>query len=131
MRRGMGVLNCLLVAVLALSSPLAYSADRSADVTTQADLDTAVAKKLAQEDAARATIRGLLQRDVVREMAKSYDLDLKRADAAVGTLQGDELESLSLQAAQVDSQLSGGDTVISLSLVSLLLIIIIIILLTR
>jgi hypothetical protein len=56
---------------------------------------------------------------------------LRRAEAAVGTLQGDELQSLSAQAAQVDHQLAGGDTVISISLVTLLLIVIIIILLSR
>jgi hypothetical protein len=49
----------------------------------------------------------------------------------VATLQGAELQSLSHQAAQVDSQLAAGDPVISIGLVSLLLIIIIVILLTK
>jgi hypothetical protein len=100
-------------------------------LATQADLDNAIAKALAQEDAARSTITTLLQRDEVRSMVEGYGLDVRRAEAAVSTLQGDELQRLSLLAANADLQLAGGDQIISISLVTLLLIVIIVILVTR
>jgi hypothetical protein len=121
----------VLVGALVLSGPLAHSADSVASPTTQADLDNAVTKALAQEDAARGAITTLLQRDEVRSMAAGYGLDVGRAEAAVGTLQGDELQRLSALAANADAQLAGGDQIIRISLVALLLIIIIVILVTR
>jgi hypothetical protein len=117
--------------MFALSGPLAHSADSVASLATQADLDNAIAKKLGQDDAARNTITMLLQRDDVRGMAEGYGLDVRRAEAAVSTLQGDELQRLSRLAANANGQLAGGDTVITVSLVTVLLIVIIVILLTR
>ncbi len=121
----------VLVSLLALSGPKASSADPSGPVS-QAQLDDALARKLHDEDAARDNIRRLLQREDVRELARGYGLDARRAEAAVGTLQGEELQRLASQAAAVDSQLAGGDElVIRMSLVAMLLIVIIVILLAR
>ena len=130
MNRRLGV-TYVLVGMLALSGPMALSADRAVGLATEADLDNALAKALVQEDAARNTITTLLQRDEVRSLAEGYGLDVRRAEAAVGTLQGDELQRLSLLAADADYQLAGGDRVISISLVALLLIVIIVILLAK
>jgi cell division protein FtsL len=116
-----GVLVGLLV-----FGPLAQGAET---VAVQADLDSAITKTLDQEGAARATITALLQRDDVRKIAEGRGLDLRRAEAAVSTLQGDELQKLSLLAARADAQLAGGDPVLHLSLVAVLLIVIVIILL--
>lgn len=121
----------VLVGVFVLSGPLARGADRVVGLSTQADLDNAIAKTLAQEDAARNTITTLLQRDEVRSLAEGYGLDLGRAEAAVSTLEGSELERLSLLAADANTQLAGGDTVITIGLVTALLIVIIIILLVN
>jgi hypothetical protein len=124
------VVTCALVGMLALSGPLAHS-DGVVSLATQADLDSALAKGLAREDAARGAITTLLHRDEVRGLAEGYGLDVRRAEAAVGTLQGEELQRLSLMAANADMQLAGGDQVLRISLVALLLIVIIVILLTR
>ncbi len=124
-------LTCLLVAGFVSSGPLAYSADRTVTVATQADLDNAMTKALQQEDAARGTITSLLQREEVRSLAEGYGLDVRKAEGAVGTLQGAELERLSLMAAQADMQLAGGDQILRISLVAALLIVIIIILVTQ
>jgi hypothetical protein len=121
--------TCVLVGVFVLSGPLAHSADSVVGVVTQADLDNAVAKTLAQEDAARGTITTLLQRDEVRSLAEGYGLDVRRAEAAVGTLDGAELQRLSLLAADANVQLAGGDQVLRISLIAALLIVIIVILL--
>jgi hypothetical protein len=131
MRRASSVLTYVLVVVTVLAAPLAYSSERSTGITSQAELESAVAKSLDREDAARDSIRTLLHRDDVRVLAAANGLDVRKAEAAVATLDGAELQSVSAQAAQIDSQLAGGDPAISLSLVSLLLIIIIIILLVK
>ena len=130
MTRRFGV-TYVLVGMLVLSGPLAHSADSVPSLATQADLDNAIAKTIGQEDAARSAITTLLQRDEVRSLAAGYGLDVRRAEAAVSTLQGDELQRLSLLAADAEVQLAGGDQVLRISLVALLLIVIIVILLTR
>jgi len=131
MTRRFRIVTYVLVGMLVLPGPLAHSADSVASLATQADLDNAIAKTLGQEDAARSTITTLLRRDEVRSMAESYGLDVRRAEAAVSTLQGDELQRLSLLAADADVQLAGGAQTITISLVALLLIVIIVILIAR
>jgi hypothetical protein len=131
MTRRFRVVTYVLVGMFVLSGPLAHSADNVASLATQADLDNAMAKTLGQEQAARSAIITLLQRDDVRSMAQGFGLDVRRAEAAVSTLQGNELQRLSLLAADADAQLAGGDKTITISLVALLLIVIIVILLAR
>lgn len=122
---------CVLVGILALSGPLSHGADGVVGLATQADLDNAMAKALAREDAARSSITTLLQRDEVRSLAEGYGLDVRRAEAAVSTLEGAELQRLSLLAADANAQLAGGDQVLRISLIAALLIVIIIILLVQ
>jgi CHASE3 domain sensor protein len=82
--------------------------------------------------AARNTIKELLARDEVREVAGRAGLDLKRANAAVDTLEGTELQEMAARAATADAALAGGKNItITISLVALLLIIIIVILLVK
>ena len=125
------IVTNLLVGMLVLSGPLAHSAEQAKTLASQADLDRAITKTLGQEDAARSEISTLLQRDEVRSLAGTYGLDVRRAEAAVSTLQGDELERLSALAANANVQLAGGDQVLRISLVALLLIIIIVILIAQ
>jgi hypothetical protein len=117
----------LLVGILALSTPVAHAA--AAGIAGEADLDAAIAKSLGEEAAARHAITSLLQREDVRSLARAHGLDVRKAEAAVATLEGQELLDLSTTAAQAQTQLAGGDEVIRISLVALLLIVIIVILL--
>ena len=117
--------SCLLVGLLCLSGPKAESADK---LVSQTELNLAVSKSQAQDDASRGAITSLLRRSEVKDLASGYGLDLERAQAAVGTLQGDELKRVSALAASADAQLSGGAQHITISLVAALLIVIIIIL---
>lgn len=97
-------------------------------VVSRADLDRAVAARHDADEASRTAIRALLARDEVKSIAKDAGLDLRRAQSAVATLDGDELRALAAQAASADAALAGGTT-IQISLVAALLIVIIIILL--
>jgi hypothetical protein len=115
-----------LAFALTMAVPGVAPADTSA--VGSSDLDAALAASANQEDAAREQVRALLDREEVRTLAAAAGLDLRRADAAVAALDGEELELVAQHAAAADDALAGGQT-ITISLVAALLIIIIIILL--
>jgi len=115
----------ILVAVLCLSGTRAAAADGS---VSRSEMNLAVSEALTQDAAARSSVKALLHRDEFRTVAEAYGLDYRRAEAAVGTLNGEDLRRVSALAAQADSQLAGGAQRVSISLVALLLIIIIVIL---
>ena len=125
MTRRFQFVTYVLVGMLCLSGPRAFAADK---VVGQSDLDQAVSKSQGRDEAARASVTTLLQRDEVKSLANAYGLDLRRAEGAVGALQGDELMRVAGLAATANSQLAGGAQSITISLVALLLIIIIVIL---
>jgi hypothetical protein len=116
---------------LALGLFIALPGVAMADTTAvdSRELDAALAASVRQEDQARESVRTLLARDDVQKLAESAGLDLRRADAAVATLDGEELQEVARLAAQVNDELAGGAQTITISLVAALLIVIIIILL--
>jgi hypothetical protein len=131
MPRRIIALAWIVCSLLAMVAPVALAADDPKSIVSQADLNAALSKRVNDTQAARDTVKNLLRRDDVRALAEGYGLDARRAETAVDTLQGGELQALATQAAQLDAQLAGGDVVISVSLIALLLIIIIVILLTQ
>lgn len=126
MTRSRQFVSLVLASMLCLSGPRAESADK---VVNQSDLNQALSKSLQSDDASRATITSLLQREEVKSFAAGSGFDLRRAEAAVSTLGGEELKRVATLAASADSQLAGGAQTIRISLVAALLIVIIIILL--
>jgi hypothetical protein len=104
-------------------------------LVSQQEIEAALRESVLQEESARESIRILLNRDDVRRLAKASGIGvslLDRAAAAVGSLEGRELEEAAAYAGQVNDELAGGDTiVVSFSLVALLLIIILILVLTN
>ena len=91
----------------------------------------AVAQHAAAQDADRAAVRDALTRPEVREIASHMGVDLTRADAAVATMSGADLQQAASAARQVNSSLVGGASTIVIStttiIIALLIIIIIII----
>lgn len=118
-------LTFALVGILVFATSNINAADR---VTTQVDLDNAVTKTLTEDTAARAAITTLLGTDEARAMVRGMGIDIRTAQNAVGTLQGEDLRRASALAANANAELSGGTQTVHISLVALLLIIIIIIL---
>ena len=93
-------------------------------------LNQALASKADTEQSQRALVRQVLDRSDAREMASRLGLTVERADSAVATLSGAELNTLAQHAAAVDaSALAGGANTVVLSVTTLLLILIIVILL--
>lgn len=119
------VLGISLVALLC--APAAWA--QQTHVITQQALDQAVQQRVVQEQADRAAIRTFLQNPAVRDVAARAGLPIEKADAAVSTLQGNDLQRAAAQARQVNDQLAGGSDTIVLSATTIIIIILVIILL--
>lgn len=117
----------LMLPVFLAAAP-AFAQQRVVD---PAVLQQALSDKAASQDAQRAQVRRVLDRDDVRQMAGRMGLDIGRASQAVGTLSGGELNEAAQHAGSVEAALAGGATVIAISLTTLLLILIIVILLAQ
>lgn len=117
----------LLLPVFLVAAP-AFAQQRVVDAIA---LQQALEARAESDDAQRATVRRVLDRDDVRQIASRMGLDVVRANAAVGTLSGGELAQAAQHASSLESALAGGVTVITISLTTLLLVLIIIILLAQ
>lgn len=117
-----------LVAVLVAGSSPAF-AQGGATVVDRAAVEQALGEKVVSDESARASIRNLLGREDVKAMAEGMGLDLRRAEGAVSSLEGADLQRVNARATAANDLLSGGATTITISLVAILLIIIIVILL--
>lgn len=117
----------LIVSLVGAAQPA--RAGQLRPVVDRAAVEQALALKVEAENTSRAAIQALLQREEVKEMAGNLGLDVRRAESAVATLQGADLQRVAQQAAVANDLLAGGAQTIQISVVTLLLIIIIIILL--
>ena len=99
-----------------------HIADRNA-------LDRMVAEQVSQQEADRQVIRDVLKRDEVRDVARKAGLDIVRAEAAVATLSGTELQDAARRARVVNERLAGGGniTISTTTIIIALLVIILII----
>jgi hypothetical protein len=119
-RRALAVILSLLIMVPA--------AQAQSHVIGRSALDAAVQQRVTQEQADRQAIRSLLQRDDVRQVALRAGLSLEKAEAAVATLQGDDLRELASQARQVQSDLAGGASTIVISTTTIIIVLLVVIL---
>lgn len=121
-----------LVWTIVVAAPLrggAFAQQQEAEsVVSGEDLNGALHDRLEQEDRARESVAGVLQNAEVRRIAERLGIDLRDAESAVQTLEGDELATAASHAEALDEALSGG-AALHISLVAALLIIIIIVLL--
>jgi len=97
-------------------------------VASGAALDRLVAADVARQDADRRAIRELLKRSDVREIASQAGLDIRKAEAAVSTLSGKDLQDAAAQARMAQEQLAGGSSV-TITTTTLIIILLVVILL--
>ena len=111
-----------------LCAPAAWA--QQTHVINKSALDQAVQQRVSQDQADREAIRSFLQNSQVKSVAAKAGLSVEKAEAAVSTLQGDELRQAAGQARAVNQDLAGGATVVitTTTIILILLIIIIIIL---
>jgi hypothetical protein len=121
-RRSIAV--CLAVLLVAPAA----SAQQS--VIGKSALEQAVQQRVTEQQADREAIASLLRRAEVREIAAKAGLSIEKAEAAVPTLEGDDLKELAKQARQAQDGLAGGATVVitTTTIILILLLVIIIIL---
>jgi predicted transcriptional regulator len=98
-------------------------------VVDPSQLAAAVAQHVAAEDAVRAAIRDTLARPAVRDVATKLGLDITRMTTAVDTLSGADLERAGASARQVDHQLVGGASTVTLSTTTIIIGLLVLILL--
>jgi hypothetical protein len=123
------VLAVFLSALLILASSPASASAQQRHVVDPAAIASAVNQHAAKQDADRAAIRQALSRPEVKSVAKDLGLDLARADAAVSTMSGSDLERAGAAARQVNDQLAGGASSVTLSVTTIIIILLVIILL--
>jgi hypothetical protein len=120
------VTGAVLCALMTTTTPaLAQSAQHVASAAMMRD---AMAAQASADTQTRDSLRSLLSRDQVRDVASRLGLDVRTAERAVATLTPDELTRLADPVRQAEAQLAGGNTIV-ISTTTLLLIIIIVILL--
>jgi hypothetical protein len=78
------------------------------------------------EQADRDAILSLLQRAEVRDVAAKAGLSLDKAQAAVSTLQGTDLQQAASQARQVQNDLAGGASTVVISTTTIIIVLLIV-----
>jgi len=119
----------VLIPVLCVATSAFAQDARVVDATA---MSQALEGKYGSEQAQRELVRSVLDRADTRSIATRMGLDLERAQSAVATLSGEELEALAQHAGAVQSAArAGGANTIVISVTTLLLILIIVILLAK
>jgi low affinity Fe/Cu permease len=98
----------LFVSIVLLVTPVMA---QQAHVVDQAAIEAALSEHVSEDDAHREAVLRVLQREEVRSAAAKAQLDWKRAEAAVDTLEGEELAQLASIAQDVEAGLAGGNTI--------------------
>ena len=116
------------LAVLLATLMVAPAANAQTHVVDRTALARAVQERVGRDQADRDAIRALLARNEVRQIAARAGLSLETAQAAVSTLQGQELQDLASQARQVNDDLAGGASTVTISTTTIIIVLLIIIL---
>ena len=122
---GLVVLLCILI-----SAPrTAAQSQVGPHAAPPAAIDEALQQHVTGVEADRAAIQRLLALPHVRELAAEVGLDLRRAQAAVATLDGDQLSDLAGQARQAEAGLAGGQGSVRISTTLIIIALLVVILL--
>src|SRR5689334_5727045 len=114
-RHLMQIVRRLVGAALALALCAPAAGAQDTHVVGKAALDLAVQQRVSQDRMDRETIRAFLNRGDVRLIAARAGISMEKADAAVATLQGQDLHRVANQVRTADQQLAGGASTIVIS----------------
>jgi hypothetical protein len=125
----MQMLRAVLGTTLALTlcAPVAW-AQQSSHVMNKTALDQAVQQRVTQQQADRAALQEFLHQPAVKDVAARAGLPLDKAEAAVSTLQGQDLAQAAAQARAINSDLAGGASTIVISTTTIIVALLIVIL---
>src|SRR5262245_57880201 len=116
----MRTLAVLCIVVLGSLTPAIVHAQAS-HAAPQATIDRALRQRADDADARRDRVRQLLARPDLRAIAGRLGLDLRQAESAVATLEGDRLAEADAQAAQVKQSLAGGANSVTISTTTIII----------
>jgi hypothetical protein len=116
------------LAVMLAALLVAPAAQAQTHVVAKSALSQAVQERVSQDQADRDAILSLLERSEVRQIAQQAGLSLGTAQAAVSTLQGQDLRDLASQARQVDHDLAAGASTVVISTTTIIIALLIVIL---
>lgn len=116
------------LAVLLAALLMAPAAEAQTHVIDRAALARAVQERVSQEQADREAILALLHRQEVEQIAAQAGLSLQKAEAAVSTLNGSDLRDLAAQSRQVQNDLAGGASTVTISTTTIIIVLLVIIL---
>jgi hypothetical protein len=97
-------------------------------VVAGSEMEAALARSAATEEKDREAIRELFRDQRVQQIAEALGLEVKTADAAVSTLEGDELAQLANGARAAEAALAGGQS-ITITYTAIIIILLVLILL--
>lgn len=120
------VLICSLMAVPGLA---AQQPPAGAHAAPAAAIDQALQQHVSAVDADRALVQRLLERSDVQALADEIGLDVRRAQAAVATLGGEQLSDLAARARLAEQSLAGGQSRITISTTLIIIALLVLILL--
>lgn len=123
----MNIVRRTLAMVLAVML-VAPAAQAQTHVIDKSALASAVQERVSQDQADREAILSLLQRAEVREIAGKAGVSLEKAQAAVSTLDGEDLRGLASQARHVQSDLAGGASTVVISTTTIIIVLLIVLL---
>jgi len=128
--------SAFVVLLSILMMPLRAAAQEAAGVSHAAPVDAieqALQQHVASVDADRAVVQRILERPDVRALAAEMGVDLRRAQTAVATLDGERLTELASQARAAEQALAGGQGSVTISytliIIGLLVLILLILIL--
>jgi hypothetical protein len=125
MRTTVSIVAILVMALTAM--PRVYA--QTSHAAPQSALDAAVQQHVGSIAADREAVLRVLGRSEVKAVAEKTGIDMRRATAAVATLDGQDLSRVAAQAQQVEQALAGGQSrvVISTTLIIIALLVLILI----
>jgi hypothetical protein len=107
----MRMLASIVVLMFSLVAVIPPVHAQTSHAAPQSALDAAVQEHAADAASDRETVARLLQRPEVQAIAGDLGLDLRRAESAVATLDGQQLTELAAQARLAEQALAGGQSV--------------------
>jgi hypothetical protein len=125
------LVSALLVLLCILGAAPRAAAQQSAGshAAPTAAIDQALQQHVAAVDDDRAVLERLLARPDVKALAAEIGLDMRRAQTAVATLEGEQLSDLASRARQAERELAGGQGSIRISTTLIIIALLVIILL--
>jgi hypothetical protein len=129
MRTSVSGLVVLLCIVMAVPPAGAQQPAAGSHAAPAAAIDEALQQHVEGADADRAVVQRLLTRPDVQALAAEIGLDVRRAQAAVVTLDGAQLSELAAQARQAEQGLAGGQGSVRISTTLIIIALLVIILL--